>query len=110
MRVEALSFDGARAGKTETALPTVFRGVIVRGQFSAGRRGEEEKLSIGENAVHVKEKQLDFLGARLGIGHSRIVAMALGRWLLALPSEERQTWPREAAEFAKALRSLLHQA
>ena len=59
-------------------------GMIASGQLYSGWRWEKEKLAIGEYAIHVEQKKFDFLGARLGIGHARIVAKeAFSYWLLA---------------------------
>ena len=60
-------------------------GMIASGQLYSGWRWEKEKLAIGEYAIHVEQKKFDFLGARLGIGHARIVAKeAFSYWLLAV--------------------------
>src|SRR5438477_10080186 len=72
--MKALGFDDAGARQTESTAAAMLSGMIASGQLYSGWRWEKEKLAVGEYAINVEQKKFDFLGARLGIRHARIVA------------------------------------
>src|SRR5579863_8890996 len=79
MGVEAFGFDQSLADQAESALSAMFARVVEGGLSDSGRRGEDEQLAVGKDAVHIEEKKLDLLGAGSGrgcSGHRAILAFA----------------------------------
>jgi hypothetical protein len=74
VRVKSLGFDEALAVKTEASLAAVHGCVILRASLRTGGNGEKEELAVGKDAVHVKEQELDLLGAGFRVRHGRILA------------------------------------
>src|SRR5437879_7684708 len=74
MRMKTLSFHHSCAGQSKAALAAVFGCVPLCAEFCALRLWEKEEFSVSEDAIYVKQKQLDFAGTRAGVRHWGIVA------------------------------------
>src|SRR5262249_908823 len=64
--VESFGLDHALAVQPESTLAAVLCGFFQNALLRSRWCGEDEKFAVGEDAVDVEEKQLDFFGARVG--------------------------------------------
>jgi len=79
VRIKTLGFDQALAVETKSALAAMFGRLLENALLRSGRSGKDEQFSVGEDAIHVKEQQFDFLGAGLRgefLRHRGILASA----------------------------------
>src|SRR5947209_7805860 len=92
MRMKSLGFDDALAGEAEPSLPSVLGRMLLNSLLRSRGRWKEEEFSIGQNAIHVEQKQLNLLGAGLGgIRHARILAEFVFTTETRMLKKEEQT-------------------
>src|SRR5580692_4000698 len=91
--MEPLGLNQDLAHQAETTLPSMLCSVLVRRLLDSGGRRKNVQLAVSEDAVHVEEKQFDFLGASLGglcFGHRRDSSIAhVGTAAVGCPGERR---------------------
>jgi hypothetical protein len=63
--VEAFGFDQGLAVEAESTFAAVLCGVLENTVLGTGGGGEDEELSVREDAVNVEEQQFDFASAGL---------------------------------------------
>jgi hypothetical protein len=63
MRVKAFGLDQSCAVEAESALVSLLGGLRQNALAGSGGSGKNPDLTVGENTIHVKEDELDFLRA-----------------------------------------------